>query len=43
MGKTAKSSKSSKTPDLFAEASEGRRGTARRTAGASASTRGEAG
>ncbi|MFZ0775347.1 MAG: ATP-binding protein, partial [Xanthobacteraceae bacterium] len=43
LGKTAKSSKSAKTPDLFADAGEGRRGTARRVTGASARTSGEAG
>ena len=43
MGKAAKSPKSAKTPDLFADAGESRRGTARRAAGASARTSGEAG
>ncbi|MFZ0723498.1 MAG: DNA topoisomerase IV subunit B, partial [Xanthobacteraceae bacterium] len=43
MGKADKSSKSAKTPDLFADAGEGRRGTARRATGASARTSGEAG
>ena len=43
LGKAAKSPKSSKTPDLFADAGESRRGTARRVTGASARTAGEAG
>src|ERR1700734_2330925 len=43
LGKAAKSPKSSKTPDLFADAGESRRGTARRATGASARTSGEAG
>ena len=43
LGKAAKSSKSAKTPDLFADAGESRRGSARRVTGASARSSGEAG
>ena len=43
MGKPAKTSKSSKTPDLFAAVAEGRRGTARRAGVASARSTAESG
>ncbi len=43
MGKTAKTTKSAKTPDLFANMPDSRRMTARRTGGASARSAGDAG
>ena len=43
MGKAAKTSKSSKTPDLFAAAAESRRGAARRSSVASARSTAESG
>ena len=43
MGKAAKTSKSSKTPDLFAAAAENRRGTPRRSSVASARSAAESG